>query len=60
VPGYLTLWMELGPVEMFASGFHQCRKTGLTAHKFSAWPGVGVGGDVRVWGKGQKTEGGGC
>ena len=42
-------------VEMFASDFHQRRKTGLTAHKFSARPGVGArvryGG---AWGEGVK------
>ena len=42
-------------MEMFASDFHQRRKTGLTAHKFSARPGVGAG--VRyggAWGEGVK------
>lgn len=33
-----------------------------TAHKFSAWPRVGVGVIIgcRVWGKGLKAKGGGC
>lgn len=50
-------------MEMFASNFHQCRKTGLKAHKLSAWPGVGVGaGEGRgryggAWGEGPEDRG---
>lgn len=56
VPRYLTLWMGFCPVEMLASDFHQCRKTELTAHKFSAWPDMGTGDGMRVVGPGGRAK----
>ena len=58
VPRYLTLWMGFCPVEMLAIDFHQCRKTELTAHKYSAWPDVGFGVGLGVVGRGGRAEDG--